>query len=252
MAVVNISDAELSMPDATGVRTLTLNRREKANTVSDSLVRRLHELLDTVGCETRLLVITGAGKNFCGGFDFAECEQLSEADLLMRFVLINELLARVRQAPYLTMAWVNGAAYGAGADLACACAYRYGNSRARFRFPGFQFGVALGTRRLRHLIGAEHALNVLSCNEEIDSQRAVELGLLTAVLGDEALPEFIAKLSSRVQGLDAYARSTVVRITDSADHDADLVDVVRSVARKGIHARISLYRQQDSNRRHAQ
>jgi len=168
MAVVSPGDALLGEVGPRGVRTLTLNRPDKANALSDSLVRRVHELLDQVGDETRVLVIAGAGRNFCGGFDFDDHEAQSEGDLLLRFVQINELLARLRQLPCATLAWVHGAAFGAGADIACACAFRLGTMRARFRFPGFQFGVALGTRRLIALIGARGHMRIDELATELE------------------------------------------------------------------------------------
>lgn len=243
MAVVNPGDALLGAPGPHGVRTLTLNRPDKANALGESLVLRLHELLDEVGAETRVLVLTGAGRHFCGGFDFAGYEQQSEGELLMRFVQINELLARLRRAPYATLAWVNGAAFGAGADIACACAFRYGTPQARFRFPGFQFGVALGTRRLAQVIGAQRAREVLSRNEELDAKRALESGLLDQVTDEPSFASLPAELARLTGGLDAVALPALLRITDPADHDADLADLVRSVARPGLHARVARYRQ---------
>jgi len=243
MAVVNPGDALLGEVGPRGVRTLTLNRPDKANALSESLVRRLHELLDEVGGETRVLVIAGAGKHFCGGFDFDGHEAQSEGDLLLRFAQINELLARLRQLPCATLAWVHGAAFGAGADIACACAFRLGTMRARFRFPGFQFGVALGTRRLMALIGPQNAREVLSRNEPIDAMRAQEWGLLAEVMDEPTFAPRPAELARLIEGLDPTALRTLLRITDPAEHDADLAELVRSVARPGVHERIARYRQ---------
>ena len=236
-------EALLGDADASGVRVLTLNRPAKANALDAATVQRLHALLDGVGSETRLLVVTGAGRHFCGGFDFAGCEAQSEGDLLLRFVQINELLARVRTAPYATLAWVQGAAFGAGADLACACALRFGSMRARFRFPGFQFGVALGTRRLADLIGRQRARELLARNEEVDAIRAQGLGLLGEVMDEASFAPRPGELARQIAGLDATALRTLLALTDDPTPDADLAELVRSVARPGLHARIARYRQ---------
>lgn len=236
-------EALLGAVDADGVRTLTLNRPDKANALNASIVERALELLATIGEETRVLVVTGAGKNFCGGFDFAGHEQQSEGDLLLRFVCINELLSTLRRAPYATLAWVNGAAFGAGADIACSCAVRLGAPRARFRFPGFQFGVALGTRRLVEVIGSQRAREVLACNEEMNAEQAQRDGLLAEVIDDAAFAARPAELARSMRGLDAVARRTLLAISGATTEDADLADLVRSVARPGIHARIARYRQ---------
>lgn len=235
--------ALLGEADAAGVRVLTLNRPARANALDAAMVRRLHVLLDAVGPETRVLVVTGAGRHFCGGFDFADVEQQSEGDLLLRFVQINELLARLRNAPFATLAWVQGAAFGAGADIACACALRYGSMRARLRFPGFQFGVALGTRRLVALIGAQRARELLARNEELDAMRAQGLGLLGEVMDEAGFAPRPGELARQIAGLDALALRTLLAVTDAPQPDADLADLVRSVARPGLHARIARYRQ---------
>lgn len=241
MAVV--SDlARLTNADAWGVRVLTLNRPDKANALSAELVQALHQRLDEVGSETRVLVVSGEGRHFCGGFDFAGYETQSEGELLLRFVHINELLARLRRAPYTTLAWVHGAAFGAGADIACACTVRLGTIRARFRFPGFRFGIALGTRRLAAVVGAERAREVLLRNEELDALRAQGCGLLAEILDEAAFAPRPAELARQTAALDGEALRTLLGITDAPSHDADLADLVRSVSRAGLHDRIARYR----------
>jgi len=129
-----------------GLCTLTLNRPGKSNALNAELVDALLQALERCSLDnTRVLVVTGAGKNFCGGFDFTDYERQSEGDLLQRFVRIELLLQRLRRAPFVTIAAVSGAAFGAGADIAAACTFRLARPQSRFRFPGFRFGVALGS-----------------------------------------------------------------------------------------------------------
>ena len=234
--------ALLSPPTAEGVRTLRLNRPDKANALSAALVDHLHASLDAIGPETLALVIRGEGRNFCAGFDFTGYEQLSEGDLLLRFVRINELLARLRQARFLTIAWVAGAAYGAGADIACSCAVRIGTPAARFRFPGFQFGVALGTRRLATITGAERARAILLHNEELDAAAALRCGLLTELVDAEGPEARVDALVESTRKLDAASLRTLFALTDADTADADLADLARSVGRRGLHARVAAYR----------
>lgn len=77
------------------------------------------------------------------------------------------------------MALVHGAAYGAGAALVAACTYRVSAPTARFRFPGFRFGVALGTRHLAHIVGAQHARSILLANRVVSAEEEVAIGLAT-------------------------------------------------------------------------
>ena len=244
MAVVNeAAPALLSEPDPRGVRTLTLARPDKANALDARMVERLHALLDQIGPETRLLVLRGEGRHFCGGFDFAGVEDQSEGDLLLRFVRIQDLLSRLRGSRHATLAFVHGAAFGAGADLVAACTWRVGTMKARFRFPGFQFGLALGTRRLAALIGAQRARQLLACNEELHALAAHECGLLTELMDEPSFAPRPAELARLAGGLDAVALATLLRLTDAPADEADMAELVRSAARPGLHARIARYRQ---------
>ena len=232
----------LSPPSADGVRELRLNRPDKANALSAALVDGLHASLDAIGSETRALLIRGEGKNFCAGFDFTDNEQQTEGDMLLRFVRINDILARLRAADFLTVAWVSGAAFGAGADIACSCAVRIGTAAARFRFPGFQFGVALGTRRLATIASSERARQILFHNEELDAHSALQCGLLTE-LSEHADPEVrVEALMRSTRKLDAASFRSLAALTDADAEDRDLAELVRSVARPGLHARIATYR----------
>lgn len=233
--------ALLSPSTAEGVRTLCLNRPDKANALSAALVDQLHACLDEIGPETIALVIRGEGRSFCAGFDFTGYEQLSEGDLLLRFVRINELLARLRQAHFLTIAWVAGAAFGAGSDIACSCAVRIGTPTARFRFPGFQFGVALGTRRLVAITGAERARAILLHNEELDAAAALHCGLLTDLI-DEVEPEArLDALMESTRKVDPTSLRTLFALTDADNPDRDMAELVRTVGRRGMHSRIAAY-----------
>lgn len=235
--------ALLSDATVTGLRTLSLNRPDKANALSAGMVEAMHACLDRLGDETRVLVVRGEGRNFCAGFDFQGCEQQTEGDLLLRFVRIDGLLARLRQAPFLTIAWVAGAAFGAGADIVCACAMRIGNSKARLRFPGFRFGVALGTRRLTAIAGASRARVILLGNEELDAQAALLAGLLTHLFTDEELQTRVEGIVRSIAGLDAQSMRTLLALTETeSSAQRDLADLVSSVARPGLHARIAAYR----------
>lgn len=225
-----------------GVRVLTMNRPEKSNALSADMVEQLHGRLDDIGVETRMLLIRAEGRNFCAGFDMTEIEDQSAGDLLLRFVRIDALLQRLRNATYLTVAWIAGAAYGAGGDIACACGVRIGVGPVRFRFPGFQFGVALGTRRLGAVVGADRARRILVGNEELDTRLALQSGLLTELATEQELASRSVALAGLTKKLDAQTLETLNRLTDAQNSDADTAELVRSVSRPGLHKRIAAYR----------
>ena len=233
---------ELSEPSPSGVRTLTLKRGDKSNALSKEMVERLHAVLDEVGRETRLLALRSDSKNFCAGFDMSGVEESSDAELVLRFIRINELLARIRRLPYISVAWISGAVYGAGADIACACTFRVAFGPVKFRFPGFQFGVALGTRRLAQLVGGDRARRILLTNEIVSTDEAISCGLVNASLEDQSLHGYLENLSDSTMKLDNTAMGTLLELTDPQDADMELAALVRSVSRPGLASRISAYR----------
>ena len=239
-----MADVILEPPDARRVRVLRLNRPERANAISDDLIAAFDRALNEVeGDGTRVLIVTGNGRNFCGGFDFAGFEELSQESLGNRLIAAEGALARLRYASFLTIAAVNGPAIGAGADLALACTYRVGLATARFRFPGFRFGVALGTRHLVNTIGAERARRILLEDLSLDAQQSFAAGLLThmAATGEEA-SAVVDAIVERVSELDDWSLATILRMTSTETSADDLADLTGSVRRAGMHQRLRDYR----------
>lgn len=238
-----VSDMVTAPPlDERSVRMVTLDRPAKANALSSEIVEALLTRVETAYSDgTRVLVLSGSGKNFCGGFDFSGYEEQSTGDLLHRFVRIEELLQRLYYAPFITVATIQGAAFGAGADLAVACTYRWGTATARFRFPGFQFGVALGTRRLVNTIGEDCARNILVSNKLLNARQARECGLLTHFVEPEDLSNTIVRIFNDTSSLHSTALQTLLSNTREDSRDRDLSDLVRSVGRPSLHERIARY-----------
>ena len=236
----------LAGPDAQGVTHLTLTRPERANAFDDALALALLQALETLhGDGTRVLVVRGAGNNFSGGFDFTGFEQASEGDLLLRFVRLEQALHRLWTAPFVSVACIQGAAFGAGADLAAACTWRIGVPSARFRFPGYRFGVALGTSRLAAVIGEGTARDILLTDRTLDAPAALAAGLLTHLVEEAAVEPLVATLIDGFASLDDVALKDLLRNVcgTSFDGDRELAALVRSLARPRLSARIARYRE---------
>jgi enoyl-CoA hydratase/carnithine racemase len=225
------------------VVTVTLDRPGRANAVNRELTERLLEVVDgAAGDGTRAVVVRGAGAHFCAGFDVRGALEQSEGDLLLRFVRIEQLLQKLRGAPFLTIACVAGKAVGAGADLAAACAYRLLDPGATMRFPGFRFGVALGTRHLASIVGTTEARHLLLESREVDAATALRLGLATALVARERFAEEVDAISGAVAGLDGRSVAAVLDRTAPAQANAeDMAALVASLTRPGLHARLGRY-----------
>jgi enoyl-CoA hydratase/carnithine racemase len=225
-----------------GVVELTMHRPHKANAMNGELVEAL---IAAVGeCHTappRLLVIRGAGDNFCGGFDFSGIESESEGDLVLRFIRIELLLQAVSHAPFPTLALAHGRTFGAGADLVCACAERIAASGAVFSFPGPRFGVALGTGRLALRIGAARARSILFQSRAIDTAVGVEIGLISAVAERDEWPALIKDRVVSASRLSRHTTRLLLDITASDTRAADMAALVESISQPGLKDRMIGY-----------
>lgn len=242
----------LSMPpenvlcERRGETTLvTLNRHEKLNALDAASVDILLRIVEAAAHDgTRLLVLRGNGRSFCAGFDFSGFEQMSEGDLLLRFVRVEQLLQAVHHAPYQTLALAHGRNFGAGVDLICACARRIAAPGTSFRMPGLQFGLVLGTRRLALRIGADRAREVLLESRTFDADEAVRMGFLTGLADKANWGDAIATAERTAALLDPAAREALYRLTLPDTRAEDLSDLVQSAARPGLIQRMRHYRNQ--------
>ena len=163
--------------------TLTLNRPEQMNALGDALVQGLNAGLDRARDEqARQVVFKAAGRGFSGGLDLSGLDDASDGDVLLRLVRIEQLLQRIRHLPVATVAMVHGACYGAAADLVLCCRYRIATADTRFLMPGLRFGIVLGSRRLRDVLGEPAAYQLLDRVKPFSASEAQETGFVTCLL----------------------------------------------------------------------
>lgn len=229
---------------------LTLNRPERGNALSATLVHALDQALERAEQQRpRLLILRGAGRHFCTGFDLSDLQAETDDSLLARFTRVEMLLQRVHHAPFATLALAQGRTMGAGADLFCACTDRWTVGEASFAFPGAGFGLVLGTRRLSQVVGPRQAQAWIESGDTFDAALALRCALATAHVQATALEnaiESLLKQKSRLEDLTQQAIHQAARAlpngsTEAASAD-DLSRLVRSAARPGLKDRIDRYR----------
>jgi len=236
--------SELLVAREGAVVTLTLNRPDKANALSAALVEELHQALDGLDEGARLLVLRGAGKNFCAGFDFGGFEESGIGELSWRFVRIEQLLQRLYHAPCATLALAQGGCFGAGADLLAVCGERICAPETRLRMPGWKFGLALGTRRLAARIGAEPARRVLGAAQVVDAASALQLGLVHQVADAAAWPDCVTRAATAAVSLSPMAQAQLHGLTLADTRAADMAALVESLTGSDLKARIRAFRAQ--------
>ena len=191
---------------ADGVVTLTLNRPERMNAFSDSMIRGLIEALPRLGADPSVgaIVLTGAGRAFCAGGDVKAMAARGAFDFEERLEDLrfrHRVITLLRNIPKVVIAMVNGAAVGAGFSLALACDLRIAGRSAWFAtgFVGVGYsGDFGGTWTLTQLVGTARARELFYLGDTVDAGRAEALGIVTRVVADEELPAETTAVARRL------------------------------------------------------
>lgn len=237
------TDTPLLISKSADLWTFTLNRPDKRNALSPALVEALIQQLDAARHEqVALIVFRGNGRNFCAGFDLSDYEEISDGDLLLRMVRIETMLQQIASFPGMTLALVHGANYGAGVDLIAACNRRHATPDTMFRMPGLTFGLVLGTRRFRDIVGSAAALSILGCARAFEAKEAVGLGFLHGTSSPDDWECLVADTLSQATALDPTTRAALHNILCCAQFNNDMAELVSSASRPSLKARIRAYR----------
>ncbi|HUP94555.1 MAG TPA: enoyl-CoA hydratase-related protein, partial [Burkholderiales bacterium] len=190
------------------IATLTLNRPERLNALGDTLREDLQDAVNkaTADPDVRVLVITGAGRGFCSGGDvksMSEREQSGEKPPpVERWAPIRDrIILAMRDCPKPIIAAINGAAAGAGMNLALACDMRIASSAAKFSQAFVKRGLHPdwgGTWFLPRIVGTAKACELIFTGDSLDAAQALELGIVNAVVAPEALMAETHKLARRI------------------------------------------------------
>jgi 2-(1,2-epoxy-1,2-dihydrophenyl)acetyl-CoA isomerase len=191
-----------------GVATLTLNRPERLNALGDTLREDLHDAVDRASedPEVRVMVVTGAGKGFCSGGDVKAMSERKESGggrPMMEKVAPgrDRTVLALRDAPKPIIAAVNGAAAGAGMNLALACDMRLASTAAKFAQAFVRRGLHPdwgGTYFLPRVVGTAKAAELIFTGDVIDAQEALRLGIVSAVHAPEELMPAALALARKI------------------------------------------------------
>jgi enoyl-CoA hydratase/carnithine racemase len=191
-----------------GIATFTLNRPERLNALGDTL---RDDLLDAVmrtavDPEVRVMVITGAGKGFCAGGDVKAMNENRETGRERPIIdkiapSRDQTLLAMRDAPQPIIAAVNGAAAGAGMNLALACDIRIASTAAKFSQAFVKRGLHPdwgGTYFLPRVVGMAKACELIFTGDLIEAPEALGLGLVSRVVSPEELMPTVHELARKI------------------------------------------------------
>ena len=171
------------------------------------MIEALHQALDAadLDAEVRVIVLTGAGKDFCAGADLEEllasadaAPEANEASALR----LGKLFARMREMPKPVVAVVRGRALAGGAGLMTACDIVLAGAGTQVGYPEVLRGFvpAMVMTMLRRLAGEKAALDLVLTGRTLGAAEALAHGLLSRVVPDDALDREAAELTRRPRG----------------------------------------------------
>jgi enoyl-CoA hydratase/carnithine racemase len=174
---------------------ITLDRPEKRNAFSIEMIDSLIQALEDAGRDNHIkaIVVTGAGKAFCGGGDIddminGKLRSWGLKDYLWKHLQRIPLV--MEETDKLLVAAVNGSAAGGGFDLALACDIRTAGTTAKFISSYVRLGLAPGFGGcyfLPRIVGLGHAVEILSSGREVFPEEAFRIGLVNRIFSDDTL-----------------------------------------------------------------
>ena len=198
------------------VATLTLNRPDRANTITLELRSELQRFALKAANDpsVRVLIVTGAERHFCGGADLN-----APRGALTSIHQPNDPVLGLDWVPKPIIAAINGAAMGGGCEIALGCDFRYISATAKIGLTEIRFGalpMGGGTARLPRLVGIAAARRLIMVGEPIEADEALAIGLVDKVCAPDKLlaeaRDFALKLASRAP----YAMRTAKRLLNES------------------------------------
>jgi methylglutaconyl-CoA hydratase len=205
-----------------GIARITLNRPDKRNALNPELIAALREALkiSSRDATVRVVLIAGAGKDFCAGLDLATLDVAGEAGALEHLESAQHLadvLLAIRRHPRPVVAAVDGRALGGGAGIATACDLILAAESAALGYPEVKIGFvpAIVAALLRRSVTEKRMFELLTSGEPVTAAEAKAIGLVNQVFPDA---EFEARSEAYVRNLAAKSASALSLTKDLLYH----------------------------------
>jgi len=207
---VGTSDGVLIRQDRHGVTTLTLNRPQQLNALSESMLEALQKELDAIAGDAniRCVVIAGAGRAFCAGHDLSEMRgKARELYYKTLFDRCGQMMQSIQALPVPVIARVHGIATAAGCQLVAACDMAVAADTARFAVSGINVGLFCSTPSvpLSRNISTKRAFDMLVTGRFIDAPTAADWGLINEAVPESQLDEAIDRKTGEIVSKSAAA-----------------------------------------------
>lgn len=234
------------------VAILTIDRPEVLNAVDWDLVQELSTAVGEIAKDSDLsvVIITGTGKAFVAGADIKAMSEMDSIEAREFARSGQRLTSEIENMEKVTIAAINGYAFGGGCELAMACDLRIASDKAKIGQPELKLGIIpgwAGTQRLARLIGVTKAKEMIFTGAPIDATEALRIGLVNRVVPHDSLLDEAKKLAREILKVGPTAlrlaktvinRGIDTNLTTAASYEAEAFGVAFSTeeAREGMKA----------------
>jgi len=204
------------------VATVTLNRPASRNAINRTMTAEIEALVEWLATRSdsiRAVIVTGAGKAFCGGDDVKELEAIPPEEARQLSHRQARMFLAFERLPQVLIAAVNGFALGAGCVLAGACDLRIASHAGRFGMPEVLLGwpPGYGVAQLGQIVGKARALDLCLTGRTIDARTGLDWGLASEVVPGNRLLARARELAGRLLELPPLALRETKRIVHLDD-----------------------------------
>ncbi len=219
------------------ITTIKINREKAFNALNEETIIELNTAIEAISKsqETKVVIISGAGsKAFIAGADITMFKGNSPIGIRGVILALQEVLNKIEDLKVPVIASINGFCLGGGLELAMACDLRIASENAKLGQPEIKLGLipgAGGTQRLSRLVGNGLAKELIMFGDNINSERAKEIGLVNWVVPAEKLEQETNKLAERLVNGPSFAlnmakeainRGTEMSLLDAIRMEAEL------------------------------
>jgi len=234
---------------AAGIARITLNRPDKRNAITREMMSALRDALQQSAQDAtvRVLLIRGAGKDFCAGLDLSEVLKSAEDgnEALASARRLGDLYIAMRRHPKAIIAAVHGRALGGGAGIATASDLILASESAQFGYPEVKLGFIPGIvfTMLQRAVNERQAMELALTGELLSASRAHAIGLINRVYPDS---EFDASVESYVAALAAQS-ATAMNLSKALLYATDGMTFESSIE-AGVQANVQARKTDDFKR----
>jgi enoyl-CoA hydratase len=244
-----------------GIATVTLHDPDRRNALTLPMTTEIVDTFDTLERDPSVgaVIVTGEPPAFCAGADLSHLSSSAEGGAEAGLRAIYEGFLRIGRSPLPTIAAVNGAAVGAGMNLALVCDVRLAVPRARFDTRFLQLGLHPGgghTWMFRRIAGPQAVNAAVLFGEILDGQEAERVGLVWRCVPEDELLDAARTMAARAEAapneLVARIKSSIADMADISDHaaavDRELVPQVWSIEQPAFRERVAALQAKISSR----